>query len=780
MFYVIPSAVSIFAAVFSFQWVGAFWRALPDLLEILAYGGIWIILSFILFGISATLFLGMPMALCWMYVRGGSRYWQQFSQRYGRGNAIAGVATVTAVGAIACLLLQHQPSAKAFELLATAPQTDLERQELLAEADTIRRGLQNAYLSRYRYLSSRADNNHIFALYRRQLGLPESVCLGIQRFYNQLMSPFLYAGSRSDVQTAETLYSEFFDTSIQKGEREAIRHALQATFNREEAKAGLINIDSQLVLLDRQEISVDERGDWAEIELHEVYRNQTFQDEEIFYSFALPESAVLTGLWLGNSSDLTERFEFRISPRGAAQQVYQQEVTRQVDPALLEQVGPRQYRLRAFPIPAKQVFQTPREMLDGDRQPELHLWMTYKVMQEERGWPLPRLLEHRNVFWTGKTGRFRNGAATAVEDVWVEDYLPATTEFNPQAHQVNLENYRVSATPFEGDFQADLSTTEGGSSEGLRLAILLDRSYSMEDWKPDVVQLFDWLNAHSFSDSDGGNNDADLYLFDSVSGTKRVTELDKFDASQIVNFGTIQPATLLNGFLQKKGEIAYDAVVLVTDAGSYELATDLPIEEGIAAPIWMLHMGEELPASYDDPLLEAIQASRGGVATDISQLLARLTTIASYPTATAVADGYVWQLETGVELDAEEESDSGFEAIAARQLILVLSRKEGTSQLEQLDRLHAIAKTHEVVSPYSSAIVLVNERQEQDLDEAEAASDRFDREVESGVEDLSDPFDPMTVSGVPEPEEWMLLGIVAIAVVVLGWRRWQRGWQSPA
>jgi putative PEP-CTERM system integral membrane protein len=64
-------------------------------------------------------------------------------------------------------------------------------------------------------------------------------------------------------------------------------------------------------------------------------------------------------------------------------------------------------------------------------------------------------------------------------------------------------------------------------------------------------------------------------------------------------------------------------------------------------------------------------------------------------------------------------------------------------------------------------IVLVNDRQKQALKEAEAASDRFDREVESGKEQLSKPLDPLTVSGVPEPEEWMLLGLVAISLVVL-------------
>lgn len=60
--------------------------------------------------------------------------------------------------------------------------------------------------------------------------------------------------------------------------------------------------------------------------------------------------AVLTGVWLGNSPDPNARFPFQVAPRGAAQAVYRNETRVIRDPALLEQIGPRQYRLRIFPI----------------------------------------------------------------------------------------------------------------------------------------------------------------------------------------------------------------------------------------------------------------------------------------------------------------------------------------------------------------------------------------------------------------------------------------------
>jgi putative PEP-CTERM system integral membrane protein len=119
----------------------------------------------------------------------------------------------------------------------------------------------------------------------------------------------------------------------------------------------------------------------------------------------LPESAVITGLWLGDTNKLGDRFPFVVAPRGAAQQVYNDQVRQRVDPALLEQVGPRQYRLRAFPIPVRS---TPRRG-ESPQPQEMHLWLTYKVMQQQAGWALPQLAEKRNIFWNDDTKRTYNG-----------------------------------------------------------------------------------------------------------------------------------------------------------------------------------------------------------------------------------------------------------------------------------------------------------------------------------------------------------------------------------
>lgn len=71
-------------------------------------------------------------------------------------------------------------------------------------------------------------------------------------------------------------------------------------------------------------------------------------------------------------------------------------------------------------------------------------------------------------------------------------------------------------------------------------------------------------------------------------------------------------------------------------------------------------------------------------------------------------------------------------------------------------------------------IVLVNDAQHRLLDDLEDDADRFDREFEGVGETL----EPVTVTGVPEPHEWLLL---TLAVGMLAWfdrqRQRQSAWQ---
>ncbi|KAA3658485.1 MAG: PEP-CTERM sorting domain-containing protein, partial [Chloroflexi bacterium] len=84
------------------------------------------------------------------------------------------------------------------------------------------------------------------------------------------------------------------------------------------------------------------------------------------------------------------------------------------------------------------------------------------------------------------------------------------------------------------------------------------------------------------------------------------------------------------------------------------------------------------------------------------------------------------------------------------------------NDLEMLDTLHALAIENSIVTPYSSMIVLVNTRQEELLRELSEKEDRFDREFEDIGETT---LDPVPITGVPEPEEWLLIGLSIIMLI---------------
>jgi putative PEP-CTERM system integral membrane protein len=753
LFYALPVSGVVLQEFFKFRW-------LEELVRMLIWDNLvwswWLPIGFLLFCFSSTLFVVMPAALTALYVDSGHWILNAFASQYGQTRRIAGSVAVLFAWLTIFILVQQQPQIQAFALLRNPAQTDSSRQALLAKSDVIRSGLLNAYLSSYRYLSSREENNHIRQMYIDVFDWPESEAQVLQNLYNQVMSPFLYNGSRSDSEKAAKLYAEFFDAPIQRAEQKAIQHALQSTANRDEAKAGLLNINQKMVWLRSQQVTVKAQGDWADVELHEVYENQTPNLQEVFYSFSLPESAVITGLWLGDTDNRQKCFPFQVSPRGAAQKIYNEQVRERIDPALIEQVGPRHYRLRAFPVPPKS-------------SALMHLWLTYQVMGQKAGWAMPQLAEKRNIFWTKDTKRIYNGQAVKSSEDWLPSSISAEGKRQPTLHQVNLPGgYRISAKP--------LVNQDYSFPQGKRFAVVLDSSRSMASHVKELTETFRWLKEKGFADNELANNDADLYVSASAGAQpKRIDDIRRFDVAKMTFYGTLQLKDILQQFTQVRGDTPYDAVLVVTDEGTYELSDDKTTVPAMPAPLWMVHVGGKLPPAYDDGTLRAIQDSGGGVSTEIPEVMQRLATQAALgDSVVSVVDGYAWLMEKqpqGASLQADTTSKNGFEPVAARQLVLCLSKEKVKEQLVQLDTMHAIAKSSEIVTPYSSMIVLVNDRQREALKRAEQQSDRFNRKVESGNEQLTQPSNPLQVSGVPEPEEWMLMGMVAIALVFISRRQ---------
>ena len=768
LLYTIPALFWAVVGFFSGLWSYVSHIIVRDVLEglwdIITNPGISILggLFLFLFGSSFLVFLSMPYAFVHFYIRAWERIHKAFGRQYGSQNswAITGITV-----AISCLLfvgLQlQQPQVKAFELLAPASETsDIEfplstfgaqaREHQLQESETIRVGLTNAYLHRYRYLSPWNRSNGLQKLYSP--ALPNGAQAFLQNIHNGLLSPFLYRGKDDDVQRAEKLYEQFFDEPIQKAERASIRAALQATANRDETKAGLLDLDQKVVRLAMQEATVTENGDWGTIKIHERYENATPEDQEIFYSFSLPESAAITGLWLGTAEN-PKLFPHVVSPRGAAQQVYNDEVERAkfqraTDPALLEQVGPRQYRLRVFPIPASTATNNRARRDPG----ELDLTLTYDVMaQPGVGWPLPQLSEKRNIFWTKKTEHKRGSQTVRLgEDEWFELALASKRSSKPTSHEVEFaEGFRVTAAP--------LTNQEKQIPSGERIAVVVDSSYSMGDRTTELKQATDTLKEAA------KKNTLDFYI--AIAGQPTASKQATFNVDSMPFYGTLQPADMLTQFAEANQTDEYDAVLLLTDEGTYELAKDKAELPALDAPLWIVHLGGDVPSAYEDNLLQAIEASRGGVDTQVLPVLQKIATAEGKAT---LLDGYSWRVESISEDEREGtvDEEANFAALAARQLIRQQGRVLDTTQVAALDKVHAIAKQTSIVTPYSSMLVLVDERQREALRKAEAGEDRFEREVEDGQNDLTQPGNVLAAS-VPEPGQVIGVFLMAIALITL-------------
>lgn len=771
LFYTVPILWTAIWAFVRLEWVGAIAQQVGWLWQSYQPQGLldWVgmVLSTLfqsalllgilaLFGFSLTLFVGMPHALVVLFSQSWGRIRFAFGQQFGRRVSWLYTGGVVAAFGVLFLLTLPQPQVRAFALLNQPPDSAAARQVLVRLSPQIRQGLLNAYLMQYRYISTWQSANNLEVWYPSVFPISSQQARFFQRWHNALLSPFLYQGDRTDPEKAAELYANFFDTPIQKAESEAIQHALRSTVERDSVEASLLNISDHAVALARQEVTVEAAGDWAEITLYERYENGTPDDQEIVYQFSLPESAVFTGLWLAEGN-MAERFRFVVSPRGAAQQVYRQEleraeVTRAEDPALLEQVGPRQYRLRVFPIPRR----------TGPGNPGItHLWMTYRVPQQNGAWPLPQLTEKRNLYWTDETERVRLGQTVASQDMWYEAAIPAESVVAPQTHQATLpEGYTVTATPMP---------EKAIAIHNQRFALIVDTSRSMKDRVEDLAAAIATVAPIV------QNNTVDWFIT-SAEGVPAQKLSDLPRAKDLSFYGSLPLTTQLQQFDALRNGAAYDAILMLTDAGNYELESDQSAIADLPGALWIVHLGGVMPTAYTDSLLPKVTRVRSGVAEDVGEALRRFAL--EQATGDAVVDGYRWAITPA--MGKTPVSAAAFEPVAARQVIRWLSQHRDVTQLAELDRLHAIAQRSEVVTPYSSMLVLVNDRQREALAAAENDADRFEREVETGEDVLTNPGDPLNAS-VPDrgtPLALLLLGGV-LGLAMLRSRGRSLGRNSP-
>jgi putative PEP-CTERM system integral membrane protein len=284
--------------------------------------------------------------------------------------------------------------------------------------------------------------------------------------------------------------------------------------------------------------------------------------------------------------------------------------------------------------------------------------------------------------------------------------------------------------------------------------------------KETLTRAREWVNA-------GATIDVYLTASPYRGEAPSVVALRELNPDSIMYYGGQDSVELLAQFESLRAGKTYAAVLVLSDDSGYELGDGKRAVPALPMPVWLLHFGN-LPLGYDDNTLAAIQASGGGVVSTLNEAFVRMNAArnAGAGVVADVTDGYVWTVArtsaaATIQGDAKlVAANDPFAAIAARRLILAeMQRQRGKiSDNALLDQLHKIAQQQSIVTPYSSMIVLVNAQQQQRLDELEKRDDRFQREKEAVGE--TTPENLPVVTGVPEPHEWLLMGM---AVVMLVW-----------
>lgn len=679
--------------------------------------------AFAFLSLTALVFLVFPVAAFGIAIRAWQLVHRATAERMGRRPA-----AVVSAGTLAAVVggfwaVSDQPQGRAFALLDAATD-DAGRRAALADAETVRLGLVNARLAEERWLD---PGNDLLRDLWSDAALPQAVGAW-------LLHPFVYhpvASVALDSSAARERYAAFFDAPIERAERETLLRAARNTWSWESAEAGLLEIGEQKVHLASQEVVVVPHGDLARVTVHDVYRNRTWSQEEVLVYFSLPETAAVTGLWLGTDPDREEAFRFVVAPRGAAQEVYEGERVQRRDPALVEQVGPRQYRLRAYPVLPRTGDPGRLSSITGEG-PDLHLWLevVVPVRQDVDGvpyYPLPRASEVRNLFWDADTERVVD-RASAAHDAWLPESIPAPGRALAQ-HVAVVGGFEVRATPAEAAAPRRLGP----------VAVLVDGTRSMDAHREEVASALRQLAAAAER----------LDVLCTVE--QRVARCPDFSAADALFWGA---RPLEAQIAEAAASVGRDEViVVVTDASGPETAVATRLGPAVLPPLWLVHLGG-LPHAYADWTLDRVHETGGGVVESIDELLVRLAD-------PSVADGWRWEVSPTT---AASTATGPFEGVAARRAIAHADHAARGQALAELDRLHALAREAEVVTPYSSMLVLVDDAQRRLLAAAEGRADRFDREA------IDQPLD---VSSAPEPATWALLGVGA-ALAAVGRRRRSR------
>lgn len=627
-------------------------------------------------------------------------------------------------------------------LASTFEEKETIAKEIMPEENTLKQVLLDMYNARSRYPFN-LDDDYMVNAYKDVFNIDYSLSGFIQSAFHLIAYPFTYQGTTKNSTEAAANYQYLFGHTI-----------YESTNISPEVK--------EVALLSRK-VSViqDYAGLFATVSFEDEYGNNSYRNQEVIYEFSLPSDAVVTSLKLGSELE----YSGIISPKGAAQKVYQQEVDRSRDPALLEQTGPRQYRLRVFPIPGRNDLVT----LKGKNQKVQFIYVT--GVQPE-GFPLPIFSKVSNLNLLARaryTFLLNNEIVTAENNSHFLknpitqgspfDLCSVQSEEIPKTPYHNLNVFVISHLQNEYFRNNSICNKLTGLwfpnlLKNYKIAVLMDVSYDNRESKyPEELR-----NLLKSDNRLTDNNKIDLYLFnDKISESKTLTPQMLSKPWDIIYFGKSDLNKTLASFNQK-----YDFAVIVTGKNiSIDPSLNFMIPSSF--PIYLIHQSGEIP-SYGNVLTEYLIKSHGKITDtfqetfnhfilskqlhDLDKTLAYIDVEPywsigirinknSFPPDTFPIEVYYDNAEkelfSGKNLISFKDfpvnrDDPLSYIVGSKYLTDSISRQSvtATKNTELLDEYNNFAKRGNFVTPYSSLIALVNDLQRANLDKQEQSYSRYD------------------------------------------------------
>ncbi|MFA5024958.1 MAG: VIT domain-containing protein [Candidatus Shapirobacteria bacterium] len=473
-------------------------------------------------------------------------------------------------------------------------------------------------------------------------------------------------------------------------------------------------------------INPDDNGLLASVTIEEEFENKTYSQKEVVYEFNLPSEATIYNLKLGPNLE----FPGIIAPKGAAQKTYERELLQRRDPALLEQTGPNQYRLRIFPIPAKNDNST----LKGKRQ---KVSFSYVIAQNNGTFALPLYSKKLNVF-SDASSTFtleNNGKIAPLKETETKIDIARNIQLDlcqPQSDSTNFQGLsnQVKLIYHANDDQLKNIACQKINTflpllKNYRTAIIYDTSFNNKDNNilSELNQIInnggsDWLD----------NSIVDFYKLNNLlSHSVRLNSNNYQEQLKPVYFSKVADFSKLGNITEK-----YDLVLIITGQNiSFNQLSNFPF----SLPTTVYWIGETKIPPLNLEMTSGTWQSGGGSALSFTEAIQSflLTKISKekYGEGTVTINKF-WSLQYSNLLsflpDSVFSPPSNFANIANKGLQIKFAQnqnREIVGDITIMDELNSISEKSNIVSPYSSLIALVNEQQFDRLNDNINSYDRY-------------------------------------------------------